>query len=288
MAARLRPDRVQAARHPLHPLVAKAGVERGGRTGRGAPARAARDRATGGDRCLHRRRHRDSKEGPALGQRGAAVLWPAGQAGQLPGSGEPGASPHARRASPVGWRLYLPEEWARDEERRRWAGVPEDIGFETEPEIALGLNRRAVEEDVPAWSRAGRCRIWQRHEVSGRRRRAGAGRCRRGAGEPERVAAGRGAAAAEAAPGSGPAAEAAAEKRGAQAGVGARTGARGRREGVPDGALAAGRARAARVTLTVGSGAAGAPGLLAQRAVRRALAAGGVAAGVQEPARYWL
>jgi SRSO17 transposase len=53
-----------------------------------------------------------------------------------------------REASlPVTWRLYLPEEWAREGERRR-AGVPEQIQFETKPEIALDLIRRAVEEEV--------------------------------------------------------------------------------------------------------------------------------------------
>ena len=43
-----------------------------------------------------------------------------------------------RRASlPVAYRLYLPEHWAEDGERRRKAGVPEQIGFKTKPEIAL-------------------------------------------------------------------------------------------------------------------------------------------------------
>ena len=43
-----------------------------------------------------------------------------------------------RHASlPVSWRLYLPDEWARDAARRRKAGVPEAIGFQTKPEIAL-------------------------------------------------------------------------------------------------------------------------------------------------------
>jgi SRSO17 transposase len=57
-----------------------------------------------------------------------------------------------REASlPVAWRLYLPEEWARDRGRRRRAGVPEEIEFETKPEIALGMIRRTVEEgDVTA------------------------------------------------------------------------------------------------------------------------------------------
>ena len=50
---------------------------------------------------------------------------------------------------PVAWRLYLPQEWARDRDRRRRAGVPEEIEFETKPEIALGMIRRAVKEDVP-------------------------------------------------------------------------------------------------------------------------------------------
>src|SRR3989442_4609429 len=33
-------------------------------------------------------------------------------------------------------RLYLPREWAEDTERRREAGVPDDVAFRTKPELA--------------------------------------------------------------------------------------------------------------------------------------------------------
>src|ERR671910_2094707 len=54
-----------------------------------------------------------------------------------------------RTSLPVAWRLYLPEAWAEDPERRAKAGVPEEIGFETKTAIALGQIRRALEDGVP-------------------------------------------------------------------------------------------------------------------------------------------
>jgi SRSO17 transposase len=50
---------------------------------------------------------------------------------------------------PIAWRLYLPEVWCQDAERRRQAGVPEGIEFQTKPEIALGQIRQALEQQVP-------------------------------------------------------------------------------------------------------------------------------------------
>jgi SRSO17 transposase len=49
---------------------------------------------------------------------------------------------------PMAYRLYLPEEWAQDSERREKAGVPEEIPFQTKPQIALDQIRQAVEAEV--------------------------------------------------------------------------------------------------------------------------------------------
>jgi len=50
---------------------------------------------------------------------------------------------------PVAYRLYLPEIWAQDPARSKQAGVPQEIRFQTKPEIALEQIRLLVEEEVP-------------------------------------------------------------------------------------------------------------------------------------------
>ena len=55
-----------------------------------------------------------------------------------------------RHASlPVAYRLYLPEDWAKDSGRRRKTGVPEEISFKTKPEIALEQITAACAAGLP-------------------------------------------------------------------------------------------------------------------------------------------
>ena len=49
---------------------------------------------------------------------------------------------------PIAYRLYLPKEWADDEKRREKAEVPEEIEFQTKPEIALEQIRAAAAAEV--------------------------------------------------------------------------------------------------------------------------------------------
>ena len=52
---------------------------------------------------------------------------------------------------PVAYRLYLPEEeWATDPVRRRKAGVPEEIAFQTKAEIAIAQLRQARAAGLPS------------------------------------------------------------------------------------------------------------------------------------------
>jgi len=51
----------------------------------------------------------------------------------------------------LGWRLYLPESWIQDAERRAEAGIPEAVGFRTKWQLALELIDQAL-----AWGLRGR------------------------------------------------------------------------------------------------------------------------------------
>ena len=45
--------------------------------------------------------------------------------------------------------LYLPEEWASDPERRRAAGVSEEVVFRTKPQMALEMLKRTYDSGIP-------------------------------------------------------------------------------------------------------------------------------------------
>jgi SRSO17 transposase len=50
---------------------------------------------------------------------------------------------------PVAYRLYLPQEWAEARDRRTRVGIPEEIAFQTKPEIALEQLRTLARTDTP-------------------------------------------------------------------------------------------------------------------------------------------
>ena len=55
-----------------------------------------------------------------------------------------------RGTLPLGWALYLPEEWCVDAERRGKAKVPASVVFRTKPQLAAALAERASAWELPA------------------------------------------------------------------------------------------------------------------------------------------
>lgn len=46
--------------------------------------------------------------------------------------------------------LYRPKSWTEDRERCRAAGIPDDIAFQTKPQLAQAMLKRALDDGVPA------------------------------------------------------------------------------------------------------------------------------------------
>ena len=83
---------------------------------------------------------KDGKKSPGVKRQYSGTL------GKI-GNCQIGVSLHAvseRATLPLGWALYLPEEWCDDPERRRRAKIPEDVVFQTKPQLGLGLVRQAA------------------------------------------------------------------------------------------------------------------------------------------------
>ena len=147
MAARLEPGSVQATRQSLHHLVAK---------------------APWSDETLLE--HVRKQVLPAMRKQGPVVAWivddtgfpkkgrhSVGVARQY--CGQVGKQDNCRVAVslsvatwnaslPVGYRLYLPKEWAEDFTRRKETEVPKEVRFQTKPEIALDQIRAALAAKV--------------------------------------------------------------------------------------------------------------------------------------------
>jgi len=147
MAARLDPENVQPMRQCLHHVVAKA--------------------PWSDERLLGEVRNHVL---PAMQKQGPVVAWIVDDTG-FPKKGkhsvgvtrqycgQVGKQENCRIAVslsvatwdsslPIAYRLYLPKDWSEDTGRREKAEVPEDVEFQTKPEIALDQIRAAVAAQV--------------------------------------------------------------------------------------------------------------------------------------------
>jgi SRSO17 transposase len=88
---------------------------------------------------------KDGKDSPGVKRQYSGTLGKTGNC-------QIGVSVHAvgaRGTVPLGWALYLPEDWCADQQRRRKAKVPAEVGFRTKPELGVDLVERAAGWDVP-------------------------------------------------------------------------------------------------------------------------------------------
>lgn len=83
---------------------------------------------------------KDGKDSPGVKRQYSGTLGKTGNC-------QIGVSVHAvgsKGTVPVGWALYLPEEWCADAARREKAKIPEEVVFKTKPELAADLVERAA------------------------------------------------------------------------------------------------------------------------------------------------
>lgn len=82
---------------------------------------------------------KDGKHSPGVKRQYSGTL------GKI-GNCQIGVSLHAvseHATLPLGWALYLPEDWCEDRKRRRKAKIPEHIAFQTKPELGVALIEHA-------------------------------------------------------------------------------------------------------------------------------------------------
>src|SRR6184192_2966834 len=87
---------------------------------------------------------KDGKDSPGVKRQYSGTLGKTGNC-------QIGVSVHAvgdHGSVPLGWALYLPEEWCEEQERRARAKIPDEVEFKTKPELGKELIERAGEWDV--------------------------------------------------------------------------------------------------------------------------------------------
>ena len=83
---------------------------------------------------------KDGKDSPGVKRQYSGTLGKTGNC-------QIGVSLHAvgnKGTVPLGWALYLPQEWCADGTRRRKAKIPDEVAFETKPELGVELVLRAA------------------------------------------------------------------------------------------------------------------------------------------------
>src|SRR5918994_699910 len=88
---------------------------------------------------------KDGKDSPGVKRQYSGTL------GKI-GNCQIGVSVHAvggRGTVPLGWALYLPEDWCADEQRRRKAKIPDEVVFKTKSQLGVELVERAAGWGVP-------------------------------------------------------------------------------------------------------------------------------------------
>lgn len=88
---------------------------------------------------------KDGKRSPGVKRQYSGTL------GKI-GNCQIGVSVHAvgrEGTVPLGWALYLPEDWCDDHERRRAAKVPDEVKFKTKSELGIELVERACGWEIP-------------------------------------------------------------------------------------------------------------------------------------------
>jgi SRSO17 transposase len=148
MAARVQPDNVRSAHQSMHHLVAEAAWSDAAMLS--AVAEAVLPKLVCDDAPVHW--IVDDTGFPKKGKHSVGVARQyCGQTGKQDNCrvAVSLSIATARGSLPVGYRLYLPEEWADDPERRAKAGVPEELGFETKPALAMRQIEAALAAGYP-------------------------------------------------------------------------------------------------------------------------------------------
>ncbi len=102
---------------------------------------------------------KDGKDSPGVKRQYSGTLGKRGNC-------QIGVSLHAVGSEgtvPLGWALYLPEDWCADEQRRRKAKIPERVTFKTKSELGVELVELACWLGSAQGTGARRSRLWREH-----------------------------------------------------------------------------------------------------------------------------